>query len=111
MNCKYYSEHLETVREYIRCLYSLSGCGSGGLLHILLDDDNIDDDDILFCLKECIQHPDREESKIGQLICEEYLELSMEQRRLLTNTYRGHWGCYALGGCGQCFITTGEEKF
>ena len=45
MDCKYYNKHLNTICEYVRCLYSLEGCVSGGLLHILLDDDNYDDDE------------------------------------------------------------------
>lgn len=107
--CKYYDKHLDTIREYIGCLYDLEGCETGGLLHILLDDDNYDDDDIAFCLKECLQHPEREESKIGQLICEEYLKLSMEHRRLLCSTYIGHWSCLNKGNCEQCFICCGDE--
>ena len=63
--CKYYNPHFKTVQEYIKCLYNLEGCrDSGGLFHILLDDDNIEDDYIAFCWKECIQHPECEESKI-----------------------------------------------
>lgn len=52
--CKYYNKHLETIREYIGCLYELEGCCAGGMLHILFDDDNIDDDDIAWCLRECL---------------------------------------------------------
>lgn len=107
--CKYFDEHLKTIRQYISCLYGIDGCASGGLLHILLDDDNCDNDDILYCLKECIQHPEREESKIGHLICEEYLKLGMEQRRLLTTCYIGNWRCSNRGKCEQCFITCGDE--
>ena len=110
MKCKYYNKHLETIKEYIGCLYNLPMCGSGGLLHILLDDDNYDDDDILFCLKECITNPGREESKIGKLICEEYLSLSMEQRRLLTVGYIGNFMCLDRSRCHECFIASGEAE-
>lgn len=105
--CKYYNPHLETIREYISCLYRLKECGSGGLLHILLDDDNYDDDSIAFCWKECIQHPEREESKLGQLICEEYMKLSMPERRLLCSC-----GWYCLReecNCDECYIEIGDE--
>lgn len=105
--CKYYDKHLDTIRESIGCLYNLDGCATGGSLHILLDDDNYDDDAICFCLKECLQHPEREESKIGQLICEEYLRLSVEQRRLLCNPYIGHYSCLYNGKCDSCFIQNG----
>lgn len=108
--CKYYSEHLNTVAEYISCLYSLDGCSCGGLLHILLDDDNYDDNSIMFCLRECILHPEREESKIGKLICEEYLRLPMEQRRMLTRHDLGYQSCFKRGACcEECFIQIGDE--
>lgn len=107
--CKHYDKHLDTLREYIGCLYSLDGCCTGGLLHILTDDDNYDDDDITFCLKECLRHPEREESVIGRLICEEYLRLTMEKRRLLCSTYIGHWSCFDNGNCQGCFIEVGDE--
>lgn len=106
--CKYYNPHLETIREYIGCLYNLKGCCAGGLLHILLDDDNYDDDDIAYCWKECIQNPEREESKIGQLICEEYMKLDMPERRLLTGTYIGHWLCLD-SDCKECYVQNGDE--
>ena len=87
--CIYYKPHFETILRYCECLYKISGCGAGGLLHILLDDDNIDDDSIIYCLKECMIHPEKEESKIGILICEEYLKLSIEERYLLNNLWTG----------------------
>lgn len=108
--CKYYNKHLETIKKYISCLYELDGCSSGGLLHILLDDDNLEDDDIAYCLRECLRNPEREESKIGKLICEEFLRLPMEQRRLLCSTYIGHWSCFNNGNCENCFVQTGEES-
>lgn len=108
--CKYYNKHLETIAEYIGCLYNLEDCGTGGLLHILLDDDNYDDDDILWCLKGCLCQPEKEESAIGKLICEEYLKLSMPERRLLTYSYIGNYGCNYNGkNCNSCEIFKGFE--
>ena len=109
MECKYYNKHLETIKEYIGCLYNLEGCGSGGLLHILLDDDNFDDDDIAYCLKACLAHPERECSKLGMLICEEYLKLPMTQRRLLSADYIGHWTCRGDMNCAVCEVECGFE--
>lgn len=105
--CRYYNPHLATIREYIRCLYSLEGCEAGGLLHILLDDGNCNDGNIAFCWKECIQHPECEESKIGQLICEEYMKLSMPERRLLCSY---DWYCLREEcNCAKCYIEIGDE--
>lgn len=96
---------MDTIREYIGALYNLEGCSAGGLLHILLDDDNYNDDDICWCLKECLNHPEREESKkIGKLICEEYLSLPMEKMRLLCSTYIGHYSCFDCSRHNECFI-------
>lgn len=80
MKCKYYKSSMNRLYQYCKCLYNLKGCSSGGLLHILLDDDNYDDESILYCLKECLVHPEREESEIGVLICNEYLKMTMEER-------------------------------
>lgn len=107
--CKYYTPHLETIKEYIGCLYRLDGCSSGGMLHVLLDDDNIDDDGILFCLQECLKHPEREEAVIGRLICEEYLRLSIQERRLLLHQYIWSFQCEHCEKCEGCFVETGEE--
>ena len=106
-NCKYYVKHLETIRSYIGCLYRLEDCGCGGLLHILLDDDNIEDNHIVWCLKQCEEHPECEEAEIGKLICREYLKLSMPQRRLLTYGYNRFPGC--SGRCDKCYIENGDD--
>ena len=94
---------MHTIARYIECLYDLEGCSCGGLLHIMLDDNNLDDKSILVCLKECLSHPEREESKIGVLICEEYLKLSMEERFCLTNTISANYSgvCFEMD-CKEC---------
>ena len=57
MKCKYYTDHMDTLLEYYKCLYKIKDCGAGGILHILLDDDNYDDESIMYCLKECLTNP------------------------------------------------------
>lgn len=86
-NCRYHTKRIDTIRSYINCLYSLDdgNCCTGGLLHIVVEDGNLEDHHIEWCLKECEEHPEREESEIGKLICKELLKLSMEQRRLVYN--------------------------
>lgn len=107
--CKHYNKHLDTIKAYINCLYRLEGCCTGGLLHILLDDDNIEDHHIQWCLEECEKHPEEEESEIGKLICKEYLKLTMPERRLLFhNLYLYTGGCDR--DCKNCFVETGEES-
>lgn len=101
--CKHYTLHMDTLHEYCKCLYKLPDCASGGPLHILLDDNNIDTDDILFCLNECITNPDNEGSKLGALICEEYLKMSMTERRIFDWYWNG-WDlvCTSGGNCSDC---------
>lgn len=101
--CKYYNKHLETIKAYISCLYKLDdgNCCTGGLLHIVTDDGNLEDDHINWCLEECNKHPEREESEIGKLICRELLKLPMEQRRLV---YMEDWMVTATcdKNCDSC---------
>lgn len=109
-NCKYYTKRVDTIRSYIGCLYRLDdgNCCTGGLLHIVTDDGNLEDHHIEWCLEECNKHPEREESEIGKLICKELLKLSMEQRRL---TYAPDWSfvCRGWDHCDKCFIC--DERF
>ena len=52
--CKYYKPYMDTLKELIEYYYTLEGCGAGGPLHILLDDDNYDIGSIRWCIKYCI---------------------------------------------------------
>lgn len=112
MVCKYYNKHMDTILEYCKCLYKLDGCACGGKLHIVLDDNNIEDTHILFCLNECIKHPEEEESEIGKLICMELLKLSMEERKVFswywTGLYLPSSECSAH--CETCMLLN-EEAF
>lgn len=107
-NCKHYTKHLDTINAYIGCLYRIEGCECGGLLHVMIDDDNIEDHFIKWTLDECNKHPEREEAEIGKLICNEYLKLSMEQRRLLAYDWLPYRGCSCDGRCENCYIENPE---
>lgn len=110
--CKYYNKHLETIKAYISCLYELDdgNCCSGGLLHIVTDDGNLEDVHINWCLEECNKHPEREESEIGKLICKELLKLPMEQRRLV---YMPDWLMFAVcdKDCDNCPVHNGDIDY
>ena len=92
MACKYYNKHMDTILEYCKCLYKFEGCAAGGMLHIVLDDGNIENNHILFCLNECIKHPEAEEAEIGKLICMELLKLSMNERK----AFYWYWNGFEL---------------
>ena len=87
--CQFYTPHMETLLTYCNALYSLKGYESGGLLHILLDDGNIDDESICYCLKECLLNPEKEESELGILICHEYFKMPIEDRMIFNKIWRG----------------------
>ena len=78
--CKYYRPYMDNLKNLCELLYELPECGCGGMLHIVLDDDNLEDDDIYYCLKECVIHPEKPESALGIVICNELLKMTMEER-------------------------------
>lgn len=109
--CKYYTPHLETIRELINCLYQLEGCCCGGLAHIVTDDENIEDHHIQFVLDECDkeENQDREEVGLVKLICTELLKLSIQQRALLMSSYYAYGFC--IDSCEKCPITKGRCSY
>lgn len=102
--CKYFNPKMNALLEYCKCLYRLEGCGAGGLLHILLDDDNFDDDSIKFCLDQCIAHPEREERELGTLICLRYLGLTTEERCLFDMIWCKREEVDCCGNCSECEV-------
>ena len=77
----------------------------------MTDDGNLEDHDIEWCLNECNSHPEREESAIGKLICEELLKLPMEQRKLV---YAPDWQivsfCGGINACANCWVQKDEME-
>ena len=60
MRCKYWSEEVTETCELVRHLYNDMHEGAGGMLHIVLDDFNIDDDDLEWCIEYCNQEENRD---------------------------------------------------
>lgn len=104
--CMYFKEDMVALKQLCDTLYSMEGCGAGGNLHILLDDDNYDDDSILWCLKECLLHPEHPSSMIGIVICHEYLKMSIKERVIFDWYWNGaDIECSlerAIQGCYRC---------
>lgn len=105
-NCMFFNKDMIALKRLCKTLYSLEGCGAGGNLHILLDDDNYDDDSILWCLEECLKHPEHPSSMIGIVICHEYLKMSMQERIIFDWYWNGaDVECsfeQAIHGCHKC---------
>lgn len=110
MNCKYFNEHMLTILEYCKCLYRLKDCAAGGPLHILLDDCNYSDDDIDFCMVECLKNQEHEGSDLGLLICRELSKLSLYERGAFIKMWSDEGcECDKLGWCLTCSVTMEEN--
>lgn len=116
MKCKYYIPYMHTLRELCGHFYNLEGCGAGGPLHILLDDDNYDIDSINFCIRYCFDNlngkytPDYnpEVYILGIMICNEYAKMSLEQRAVFDAYLCGHDLNKCNGKCEECHL---DEEF
>lgn len=99
--CKYFKPEWDGLKILCKKLYGFPDCCSGGPLHILLDDNNLRDGDIEFCLDRCLEFPEKPESLLGMLICYEYLKMPMRDRLLFDWYWCGSkLECY--GDCNKC---------
>lgn len=77
------SKRLDRLWDLQRMFYGLPNCSTGGPLHILLDDGNIRDSDLVFCY--CNVHKDGVDPLVrtmGLLILHDLAFLSEAQRYL-----------------------------
>ena len=105
--CKYFNKHLYTIAELINCLYELEDCLCGGLAHVVVDDDNFNDDAINFVLDLCNKEGNKDKEEVGlvKLICEELKKMSIQQRALLFSSYQSY---RCDKDCENCPIAKGE---
>ena len=106
--CKYCNEEVKLVSTYVDCLYELDGCSCGGSLHIVVDDDNVDDDSLEFCSKY-IEEEGGIDSEICKLILSHMKQMTIVQRRLVAIGRRWGLNCPAkqwggLKDCSECII-------
>ena len=107
MRCRYWSEDIEKINLLVEILYGdLREC-CGGLLHIVLDDGNLEDDHILWCISECDKREnwDRQDRLLCKRIANEMLGLTLEQRRLW---YQQSCGMKCDRNCDDCPVVTGD---
>ena len=71
---------LPSVLEY----YAMPGNSAGGTLHIVLDDGNIDDGSVRFCLDRATEEGDAKGVELAGLL----LRMSKTQRRKILRTAR-----------------------
>jgi len=77
------NEIIKLAKDY----YSKEGNECGGSLHIVLDDGNLEDDNIKFCINYAKENNDIDGIKIGELL----LTLSMTQRNKMYNELCDSW--------------------
>jgi hypothetical protein len=99
--CAYFLDNKGTMtmlKRLCKEFYRLPECGAGGPLHILLDDDNYDSGSIMFCLRECLNHPNDSVRTLGIIICKEYLRMNMVERAV----FDSYWCGQKLDCCVDC---------
>lgn len=76
-------EVLKTVREY----YSKPGNEAGGSLHVVLDDGNVRDSDVLFCISYAKEAGDTD----GKSLAEILFKMSKTQRMKIYKNYSKYY--------------------
>lgn len=72
------SDVLPLLKEYC----SREGNSVGGNLHIVLDDGNIEDDNIAFCLRQCLYSNPMD--NLGAALCHLLKDMSKTQRKKIS---------------------------
>ena len=110
MKCIYWTKEVEEVCKLVKTLYEDMGERAGGMLHIVLDDCNIDDDDLQWCIEYCNreENADRHDKSICLEIAHRMLNLSKEQRLLIYYQWDGE---FCSDNCDECVITREEDEW
>lgn len=96
------------LKKLCKTFYTLPGCGAGGPLHILLDDDNYRDGDIEFCIQQCLFHPEPTIMALGLMICHEYLKMPMKTRAIF-DAYWSDRDMECCEACEECDYITDDD--
>jgi endonuclease IV len=65
-------------------------CSVGGALHIVVEDDNVDDESIQFCLDTCHDHWSKTDVDLIKSIGKQLLELTEDERRFIINLFHNN---------------------
>ena len=106
--CRYWDEDIDRINLLVEILYEDLGECCGGLLHIVLDDGNLENDHIQWCLEECDKREnwDRPDRLLCRRIANEMLGLTMEQRKLVY--YSNGFDLKCNRKCEECPICQEE---
>ena len=110
MRCMYWTKEVGEVCKLVKTLYEDMGECCGGMLHIVLDDGNLDDDDLQWCIEYCNreENTDRHDKSICLEIAHRMLNLSKEQRMLIYYQWDGE---FCSDNCDECVITSEEDEW
>ena len=108
--CKHESIMTVYVSKLVELLYEdLKEC-CGGMLHIVLDDGNLDDDDIQWCIDYCNEPENK--NRVDKYLCLEIaykmLQMNEYQRRLI---YYGSCQLNCDNNCNECVIERDEDEY
>lgn len=110
MKCKYWSAEVAEICKLVETLYDDMGEGCGGMLHIVLDDGNLDDNDIWWCIEYCNreENADRHDKDICLEIAHRMLDLGREERLLIYYQWDGE---FCDGDCAECVIEREDDEW
>ncbi|MBO4736679.1 MAG: hypothetical protein J5614_09840 [Paludibacteraceae bacterium] len=81
--------------EMIQTLYLLPNCESGGLGHVVIDENNIDDDAILTSIEQCRHERQRCEAPLVKCILEYMQRMTLAERAFVFYLIdEGEWSAF-----------------
>ena len=108
--CIYWSEEVKEICKLVKTLYDDMGESCGGMLHIVLDDGNIEDWNLQWCIEYCNreENANRHDKNICLEIAHKMLNLSKEQRQLVYYQWDGE---FCSDNCDECVITGEDDEW
>lgn len=108
MECKFYNKKVEYVNKLVELLYEDLQESCGGMLHIVLDDGNMDDDDIQWCIDNCNneKNKERHDKFLCLEIAHKMLKMDKYERNLV---YYMDFGFNCGEDCNECVINNCGE--
>ena len=85
MKCKYFNPQMVLIAKMVGVLYDDFECHTGGLCHIVTDEDNIKDIHLQSIIEECNKDENKEDISVdaAKYICESMIKLPMIQREFI----------------------------
>ena len=110
MECIYWTKEVKRVCILVKVLYEELGESTGGLLHIVLDDGNLEDKHIQWCIEYC----NREENanRIDKDICLEIAHRMLGLNYIERILVYYQWDAMFCGDdCTKCVITREDDEW